>query len=323
MPILDAHPVLRASADGRVFAWATAAGFEAVQLSGGKLVSLSEDRDGVEGARRSYSRGGKRPRIAGFGAQLVPALQGPLCLSVPGANNPGYEYAGPVTVHLDGEMCPLLALPDVARRLMPSDGRSSEFLVADERLFLLPAARVLAILPDARNSVVLRRFDIKEELKASGTDDLVVLSSPPSTVRLGGKLSYQIDAWSKAGGVTCRLEAGPQGMTVSGDGLLTWTADRRIGNEKGHVVVVVRDAAGQVVRHAFGLELDDRQPEVDPAGAAAQFRTFHDVTGKYQIEATFVGIADGKVQFKKKDGSTLEVPLEKLAPADQEWLRRK
>jgi hypothetical protein len=50
-------------------------------------------------------------------------------------------------------------------------------------------------------------------------------------------------------------------------------------------------------------------------------RTWTDSTGKFKLEATFVGIKDGKVSLKRGDGSITEVPLNKLSPADQKVVR--
>jgi hypothetical protein len=337
-PTRDSRPVMRASADGHVFVWGTAFGFHVVRMSGGKLIDSNENDEFREGCPRLDETGDRlyagthihssRGKVLGsaeqfyLSSQLVPALQGPMYLSVPGANTPNHEFGGPVTIHLDGQPGPLLALPELTKALTIADRRSSEFIVADQRVFLIPAADVLAYVPDARNSVVLRHFNVKDEMKAAGIDGPVVVSRPPRALRLGEKLEYQIDTWSKAGGIACSLEAGPSDMTVTGEGLLSWTASKRIGGAE-HIVVAVKDAAGRIVRHAFELQLEDGKPErAAVAAAPAVYRTFSDATGRFKIEAIFVGVQDGKVRLLKRDGNTILVPLEKLAPADQQWIKQ-
>lgn len=61
---------------------------------------------------------------------------------------------------------------------------------------------------------------------------------------------------------------------------------------------------------------------VAPAAAASQggFRTWRDSSGVYQIEAVLVEYKDQKVTLKKKDGSTIQIPLEKLSTADQQFV---
>jgi HEAT repeat protein len=60
-----------------------------------------------------------------------------------------------------------------------------------------------------------------------------------------------------------------------------------------------------------------------PAAAKAKDkpRTWSDATGSFQVEALFLGVAEGKVSLKKTDGRTIHVPLEKLSEEDQIWVK--
>jgi hypothetical protein len=54
------------------------------------------------------------------------------------------------------------------------------------------------------------------------------------------------------------------------------------------------------------------------AGATtASVHTWNDSTGQHKIEATFLGIEQGKVKMRRTDGKELSVPLERLSKADQ------
>lgn len=53
----------------------------------------------------------------------------------------------------------------------------------------------------------------------------------------------------------------------------------------------------------------------------SEFRTFTDITGEFKIEAQFLGVEDGSVVLKKKDGETIRVPFERLSLADQEFAK--
>ena len=56
-----------------------------------------------------------------------------------------------------------------------------------------------------------------------------------------------------------------------------------------------------------------------PAGSEGpELRTWTSDTGKFMIEAKFGGLEDGKVKLLKPDGTTVQVPLEKLCEADRE-----
>jgi hypothetical protein len=52
-----------------------------------------------------------------------------------------------------------------------------------------------------------------------------------------------------------------------------------------------------------------------------EFRTWTDTTGKFKTDAVFVEFKDGIVQLKKRNGSVVSVPIEKLSTADQKNLR--
>jgi hypothetical protein len=62
---------------------------------------------------------------------------------------------------------------------------------------------------------------------------------------------------------------------------------------------------------------DNKPAEVPP------LRTWTDRSGKHKVEARFMGLADGKVQLKKADGTIISIPMDILSPADQDYLKRK
>jgi hypothetical protein len=58
-----------------------------------------------------------------------------------------------------------------------------------------------------------------------------------------------------------------------------------------------------------------------PAAVRAQEpRTWEDSTGKFQVQATFVSVENGKVVLQKADGTTLDVETKRLSPADQKYV---
>ncbi len=67
----------------------------------------------------------------------------------------------------------------------------------------------------------------------------------------------------------------------------------------------------------------ERGPDAKPKSASAtpELRTWQDVTGKFSIEAALVRAGAGKVTLRKANGTTIEVPLEKLSEADRDYLR--
>ena len=82
----------------------------------------------------------------------------------------------------------------------------------------------------------------------------------------------------------------------------------------GIVVVGLLLLAG--LRGAVGQDAAANTPD------QPQYRTWTDHAGKHQTEAIFVETKDGKVTLKKKDGTTIKVPLESLSEADQQYVRQ-
>jgi serine protease Do len=54
---------------------------------------------------------------------------------------------------------------------------------------------------------------------------------------------------------------------------------------------------------------------------AALVREWYDVSGTHRVEAAYLGLSSGAVQLKRGNGKQLAVPVEKLSPPDQEFLR--
>ena len=56
---------------------------------------------------------------------------------------------------------------------------------------------------------------------------------------------------------------------------------------------------------------------------AGKFRTWHDASGEHAIQAALVWSSAGKVRLRKENGTTIDVPLEKLSDEDQEYIRNR
>jgi hypothetical protein len=55
-----------------------------------------------------------------------------------------------------------------------------------------------------------------------------------------------------------------------------------------------------------------------PEAVASRLRTWTDSTGKFNVEAEFLGLADGQVKLRRQDGREVTLPLARLSPADQQ-----
>jgi serine/threonine protein kinase len=123
----------------------------------------------------------------------------------------------------------------------------------EPRVHYLPSANVLVNLPESNDCVVLRPLNLVEALKQSGQDFLVVLSRPEPRVAAGGTFTYRMEVHSRAGGLSYRIEAGPEGMTVSETGVVRWKAPERPDRKPASVVVTIRSASGKEYQHAFDV----------------------------------------------------------------------
>ncbi len=60
----------------------------------------------------------------------------------------------------------------------------------------------------------------------------------------------------------------------------------------------------------------------ETATAEPKPRTWHDATGTYQVEATFVRFADGKVTLRRTNGKEVTMPLAKLSAEDRDYVQK-
>ena len=289
------------------------------------------------------------------GCLLVPSVDGPFFLCFPGSDSPNnrtFDQKPVISVFADDPGHGLAGLDHLPEQFLHVDAHVDAKVYVDPWVYHVAKADVVAMLAISRDAVILRPLKLEDaERRARRQNYLFLASSPPGIVRLGETLRYQLDVRSKAGGVTFKLEAGPKEMSVSDTGLLSWTANTGIGARLAHVVVAASDSSGQSVRQTFDLDLDDGQSDASTVAAAArseapqapsagpatakpaeksgpaaagqvEFKTVQDSTGKFKVDAAFDGMVDGKVQLKKRDGSTVLVPLEKLSAADQDWAKQ-
>jgi len=70
------------------------------------------------------------------------------------------------------------------------------------------------------------------------------------------------------------------------------------------------------------------KPSVTPGstGVAAppppkEYRTWTDTLDNSELEAQFAGLAGGNARLRKKDGTVVTVPVERLSKDDQDWIR--
>ncbi len=224
------------------------------RYEGGELMHAIPGPDGrsvytAKGVVSStLNRGDRDDATYGY---CLPALRGDYFLSLSSANA---GKGGGFTVYLRGLKQPVAKL-DKAEHGLTFDGWDREGFGPWKRVFLVPDAKVIAVLPPSNDQVVLHKFDADAALEKSGLDYLIVTSRPPAEVKAGTNFTYPIKIKANDKKVTFRLDNGPKGMAVSATGVVTWPAPADASEVKQEVILTVRTETGQEVFHVFTVQV--------------------------------------------------------------------
>lgn len=141
---------------------------------------------------------------------------------------------------------------------------------------------------------------------------LVFAVLAPSTTLAKGK--------SSSGSV--RAKGHTKGNVNSHTGKAGTKATRHSGSGYTHVPNADEPNAGKPEADKEPKAEAKRQDEKEhqEATAAAEWRTWTSADSTRGTEAKFGGVTSGKVTLKKRNGSTVQVPLEKLSDEDREWI---
>jgi hypothetical protein len=195
--------------------------------------------------------------------QMLPALQGELWLSfsIPAGVRGTASYT--VQLHMGRENRPLLNFSDLdgvdeedpLKRINEWRPGHKARLGIDQRVFLLPAAKLLVTIPLSADKLFLRRFDLDDILEKSGIDFLYVVGQPVAIANQGKLYTYDVVVKSKKGGVGYKLEIGPPSMEISKQGKLTWNVPKDFKDNSVDVVLAISDTSGQEILHNFSISV--------------------------------------------------------------------
>lgn len=274
------------SADGRVFAWRGTGG----SPSGVYTATLGPD--GAVGHSRHESWGDPLPTADGtvvagngvFASDLqpigdpfpkfhswtpAPSTQGPFYLAATAWDTEYIARGDPppsgLALKVVGDSRPLATIETPGVGVLKNN-RGTLSPPLHNRVFLVPAAKLLVVLSQDRAKLHLHAFDLKKHLDESELDYLTVLSRPhPATA--GSPYRYEPRVASKRGGVRVKLESGPAGMTAAGN-VVAWDVPAGYAGD-APVVLTISDVTGQETRHAFTLA-------AGPAGSSQPAAVFPD-----------------------------------------------
>jgi len=193
----------------------------------------------------------------------IPAAHGPLYLEVnvppnsgggrpkgvpPPISDPRFP-ADWLTLRLVGHDSVIAIVPELAGLKISNEPRDQSQLPVYDRVFLVPGAKLLALLSRECDQVHMHRLDTDALLAKSKLDYLFV-DGWPSGAERGKRFIYSPTVKSSRGGVKLRLESGPTGMMVDGQRLI-WDVPADFDAADVTVIVTVSDAAGRETPHAF------------------------------------------------------------------------
>jgi hypothetical protein len=185
---------------------------------------------------------------------MFPAVQGPYFVAL---NQKGRTIS--IDVRLPGHDRPVVTLPSVAGASTLINWESGEAPHLDHHVFLVPDAKLLAILSISRDTLLLTKIDVDGALDKSGIDYLLVTSRAPTKYVPGSAFRYPVTVRSKKGDVKMKLDSGPDGMKLSADGQLEWSVPATFDAAEVAVKIAVSDSSGQQVFHKLRLAKDNRK----------------------------------------------------------------
>jgi hypothetical protein len=187
---------------------------------------------------------------------LIPAVQGDFHVVLRGnaaRARPLEPLSAFAEVRFGTEFNSLLRIGELRDFALPNgfDSRGKTF---DRNVFLIPDAKLLAVVPtQKREQLVLYRADLDKTLANAGLDYLYVASRPPTAAVKGETYRYATVVKSKRGGVKVTLDAGPKGMAVTPAGAVTWDVPKDFAESETNVQLKVADATSREVLHTFRL----------------------------------------------------------------------
>jgi len=137
----------------------------------------------------------------------------------------------------------------------PDQSLATDRISVEKRFHLVPAAKLLVTIPTTNDRLVLRRLDIGESLAGVPVEFLFVTSPPVLTAKAGQPLRHRIDVLSKRGGVAWALDRGPEGLTVSTEGVVSWLVPRDLEGAEETAALTLSDASGRKATHKLTIHV--------------------------------------------------------------------
>jgi hypothetical protein len=262
--------IVRASADGRVFTarrtGGSPTGLQSYVLTGSEVTSYYE-HDSVgeilpneDGSLLYTGRGIYTSQLKRVGTTTVsggiPSVRGVFYLKPPADSRSALrrEGGGPLSLCVAGDTRTLASIPDA----LGKRDRYMSLTVVDRavmRRVLIPDADLVVSVPWTNDRLVLQRIHLDEALRKSDIDYLFVTSRPVVEAERGKRYEYSLSVKSRSGDVAYQVAAGPEGMKVSKEGVVSWTPPAELSDDQVDVILHLRDGSGQELFQTFSIAL--------------------------------------------------------------------
>ncbi len=201
------------------------------------------------------------------GHMLYPGLGGVFFLGVERDGKLSVFQSGRTTPSCAGGVFPEWTLPKPPRPpgfpertgepvpFPPHQEFTKSSFTLDKRIVFAPNLGYILFTPLTSDRLIHRKFDLKDLLDKSGKEYLLVTSSAPTRAKAGSQWQYPITALAKTGTLSYSLQAAPEGMKLTPEGLLTWKIPAGIQG-RAPVKVRVTDGGEKELQHSFVLEFD-------------------------------------------------------------------
>lgn len=164
----------------------------------------------------------------------------------------------------NGESIPIAHLDDpieeikFALRKGPGS-RATEWTSFDftwfRRIHVMPQLNVVITIPESNDRLILRPFDFDSAIKKEGENFLFVSSTPKHYGVALQKYYYPIEVRTNSDSVKFAVLSGPVGLTVSGDGGVSWSPPPNQRGKTHKVVIRIEDGNGLNRMHSFPLSV--------------------------------------------------------------------
>jgi hypothetical protein len=175
---------------------------------------------------------------------MIPAVHGPLYCRV---------FPDRLTVHIAGDDRIFATVSNMDKHF---DKDAHPVHIAktklDKNLLFIPNANLFLKLSTSLDLLTAVEFDVSKALSESNLNYLIPTSIPVVKAAVGQAYSYPIKVLASSKAIKYQLESGPTGMTVSPQGVVSWTPDAN-SPAKNQIIVHITDDKGEAAFHSFPL----------------------------------------------------------------------